>query len=1135
MAAWKAPFGRPMARTLIVAFVGALSCGGPLGAEEPVAPLLPGGVEPAAEAPASVATEQAPAAVVEAARQDTSAATVPTGLPDVWYLPDAGGRLRPVLGFTLEDFRRALELARGARLPSEPRGVIVESLSIVGRAQGELAELRVELDLVQAQAERWVAAPLALEELVLRNPPAYAGEGSCLLAGTAPGSREAWLRGSTAPIKHHLVLEGWTRLVRGPAGQSLSLRVPPATRSRLELEIGEADVEVESVGSGILEPLPATTGATRATVTGLGPLCQLSWRPRRAAESASEPADVRSDHLFELAGSRVVVEAEFQWSEERPPTRRFLVEVPPGARWIERPTSGYRVTLAGASEPGPPSDPPAEGQRLWVEFDPAAPREAPLTLAAEWTFTDEEDAATSRRRTLAPLRVVGVGRQFGRWALSVDRGWEVRAVPGAGLSPLDLTLLPARWQRPEVELAFEYGALPATMEVELAPRPTFVAAEPRYRLEIARDTCELTARLAYRIRGARLEALALELPDWQLVAARPAELFGEGSLAADEAGGWRLPLAEPAAGDLRVELVWRRPTPQAGQVLDVRLPTLSAETVAPPVLEIAARPNVAVLPRGGELVGLEPLDPAGQEAEAGAPRPQFAYQAPGGVGRFVADVVHREQAIAVAVESEVRLGVETIQVRQQFRYRVDHEPLAALDWECPSGLEPTVTLRGGGPSTTWSPSQPDTPARRSLVLPEPRLGPIEVELNFVLPTPVVDADTSVPKRIPLVVPAAGTLSEHVLAVQVAEGLAVELAPQALWKPVAGAEANEAPDALRLTATESPPEVALLLSRDSLPLAGAVRLEAQWIQTRLGPTSREERVVFRLRSREPRVEVRLGEGVVAGEIEAWLDGQPLAVRLAENNRLWLAWPGDAPAESHVLDLRYRFREPRTPWLPGTPNLVAAKLAAATWCRQTYWQVVTPATCFVGLDPPGYASEFTWDWQRFYWGRRPRWEQPQLERWVGALPLQGPAAGTHRYLYSTSGAPRGLPLRIVSRTTLVLATSGITLAVGLLALYLPWVRGPGCLLTVAVALGAGALIYPEISLVVAQAGALGGLLAALAGWLRARERWPARVGGASTATFSPDRSSRRRVAAAVGSARRVELATVVLPPPPSEPAP
>src|SRR5690606_513480 len=90
--------------------------------------------------------------------------------------------------------------------------------------------------------------------------------------------------------------------------------------------------------------------------------------------------------------------------------------------------------------------------------------------------------------------------------------------------------------------------------------------------------------------------------------------------------------------------------------------------------------------------------------------------------------------------------------------------------------------------------------------------------------------------------------------------------------------------------------------------------------------------------------------------------------------------------------------------------------------------------------------------------------------------------NEYLFSASEPVDRLRFVAAPRSWIVAAASGALLLVGLLLLYVPAIRRPGVLLTAAVGLAATAMLYPHTAVVLAQAAALGLLLAVVAGLLK-----------------------------------------------------
>jgi hypothetical protein len=136
------------------------------------------------------------------------------------------------------------------------------------------------------------------------------------------------------------------------------------------------------------------------------------------------------------------------------------------------------------------------------------------------------------------------------------------------------------------------------------------------------------------------------------------------------------------------------------------------------------------------------------------------------------------------------------------------------------------------------------------------------------------------------------------------------------------------------------------------------------------------------------------------------------------------------------------------------------------------------------------------------------------------------GGNAYLFSSLGPPPAVRVATVPRTWLVLIASGVVFLAGALLLKLPWLRRREVLFVAAVMLTAIALLYPEPSVLVAQAASLG--LLAMVGVVALKRGLaiyrPLLVGGSTTASGKAlrgsslsHRSAMERPALAVGSSR------------------
>jgi hypothetical protein len=193
---------------------------------------------------------------------------------------------------------------------------------------------------------------------------------------------------------------------------------------------------------------------------------------------------------------------------------------------------------------------------------------------------------------------------------------------------------------------------------------------------------------------------------------------------------------------------------------------------------------------------------------------------------------------------------------------------------------------------------------------------------------------------------------------------------------------------------------------------------------------------------------------------------------------------------VLEVRYGFPDRGAGQSPLSIEL--PKLGAGAIARRTYWQLVLPRDEFLVAGPAALTPETAWGWNRFYWVRRPLLDQSDLENWIfdrrDLLDRGGPASSpaplspsANQYLFSSLEIGGPLEVRTASRSALVLIGSGIVLLAGLLLIYVPALRHPALLFIAALAVLAGAMTYPEVTLLWLQAAVAGAVLTLVAGLL------------------------------------------------------
>jgi hypothetical protein len=206
---------------------------------------------------------------------------------------------------------------------------------------------------------------------------------------------------------------------------------------------------------------------------------------------------------------------------------------------------------------------------------------------------------------------------------------------------------------------------------------------------------------------------------------------------------------------------------------------------------------------------------------------------------------------------------------------------------------------------------------------------------------------------------------------------------------------------------------------------------------------------------------------------------------------------------------------------------------------YWQLVLPENEHVISEPRDLTPEYTWGWQRMFWGRQPLRRQEELELWSGAMQRDPPPVATSQYLFSAVGPRQQLFVRTTHRSWIVGAASLLVLVAGLLLIYLPAVRRSGVLLLVAIVLVAMSWWTPSTTILLAQAASVGMVLALTALWLarsvaRAGTTDVVAGGGASSIIEISTTQLRQTPASSSANLARASTATALTPsqPPPSD---
>ncbi|GAB6186598.1 hypothetical protein JCM17478_21000 [Thermopirellula anaerolimosa] len=1008
--------------------------------------------------------------------------------PEQIYIRDADGNLKLMLGWTMEQFEQLVRIRDGlVQTDSTPRFVINE-IQLTGKTEGAVARLTAVISLRVKDAET-VRVPLRMGEAVPLSPPEYQGGGEMWIIPNRPGwDYTAYLRGD--PAQDHVIrLELLVPVEDLGNERGLSLSLPDAAVSRLQLDIPESPLlATNRGGSGILQVDSLPAGGSRLELVGLGPALKIAWQEDRSKQAEGGTAvEVDGETLVRFGSGKVAFDARLSVKTYGGPLERIVVKLPPECDLVtaDGVSTAFRV-MQGAQANG------AAGGKV-VEL--AAER--PVTGPVEIRLTAQRPASEADSPVpLAGFEVLGAVRQTGRIGLVVPNDLLLLWGNSQGVRQVEPKRLVGG---AEASFAFEYFGFPFDLSVTPVPRRSHVTVTPRYRLEVGAARTDAEVNLSYEVRGAESSSFAVELYDWVLDEIVPSSVIPpEGIIEKD--GVTTFSLQQRVMGKLEVTLKLHRDHRSDEQPLKLSLPSPRADVVVPAELVVIPATNVQWTPRPSECVGLTSLVTGGN-GDRGKSAQLFRVQKNPAV--LVADWKTHAQEVRAQISTHITVEADRANIEQQIRFQVAYEPRTqpwrlAVPASVPTAglsvlldrrripLDSSTVIARGDATPTGADGSEDqaTPATViEIPLPAAVLGDSGVSLQYTVALPQDSNAKEGEWVLPLVQPLDAT--------DVRQSLSLQMDDDVAWRQVQppwsvnddAILAQDSGGVSFFSATGPVDSVRIAWIRS--PSARMVAIDRAWIQTWLDPIGRQERAVFRFRTKLNNVELALPRGTRWEAVQVLLDGKPTQVSAPTPKGLII--PLEAPAEgnrpvTHFLEIWYELPRVDLGW--GRQRLEFPRLGPEAYGRNWYWELILPPTEHFLSVGQGWVAEYRWEWQGSGWVRRPSLSEADLEAWIGsATESRQTPLRANRYLFSSLHPVDVSRVLIVRRTWLVTVCSGIVLALGLLWLYAPAVRHPWfAWLLLTVVLGFFA-VRADWGVLVAQASAFGAALAVTA-WMLQR---------------------------------------------------
>ena len=1041
--------------------------------EDRVKPVHPSSPAPSADAPSTQRSVPQP-----------EAAVVDVG-PDIYYLPDEQGKLRPVPGWTLEDFRRLIDqqTAEGQAPPFN-----LQRLTAQGQVEGTHVRLNVEITIKTAEQrrDRWVRVPLQLNGAILAEP-AKTNRGTLMLEYQQGGEGYiAWIKGAgdePAVLTLPMLLP-----VKSAGGQQqITWSLPRVAPSQLKLLVPLANAQAEVSSGGTLLPPAAASGGSELTVLGLGGDLRLGWQGADQRDSSRGGLmEVEGNHLVRVERGLIRTQAQFSIRSLGGTIDRIRIRLPRGARLVpDGAARGYTVRVVEAERKTP-----ADRDRPLVEVQLDKEGRGPVSipLACEQSF---DVSGLKKPLELATFDVEGAARHWGSIAVQVVGDWHlfwedtdhVRRVDSA------LATLPAG----DLTASFEYSGQPYRLAARIAPPVTRVSVEPQYVLMVSADGTagathlKLDARLKYRVSGAKVFQLPIDLAGWELQEGEvgPASRVDVARLPPAAAGPRIIPLVAPQKGEFEITFSAQRRLPVG--TLTTSFPRPLADNVAAATVVVVPDDNVQLTPQRDAMAGLAPLPVTPPLSLPQRVQSPLYYRAEKPDARLAAKVQIQGRSVAAESSSVLRVLERAIQVRQTIRFEVSYEAVEWLSLLVPRELTEPGALEIALAGASIHPllvrrNAPDEASaghvELRVPLTKPRIGTIDLVLHYQIPIGRPQSADAGEHILPLVAPADVKVQRSELMLEPSTAAAAQVA-DAAWSPsedIAGGSAGR-----RYRANGAPLQVALLVRSQGPSTSGNVVVQRGWVQSWFSGKFRHDQAAYLLRNREDRLQIELPDGAEQAASEVWLDGKPVVAEFNSASSLTVPLPVDNGP--HRLMLRYRVPVQGSGWFR---RAQLPRFPSGTWVQRMYWQLVLPPDAHLLALPLGTTPEYLWQRQGWIWQRQSSLDELALAQWIGLPTDEARVPATaQRYLLSLSDASGDYRLSVIPRGALVLISAGSILCAGLLFVYVPRLRHPGIVLAVVTLPLVLALFFPEPALLASQPAVLGlalvFLVAALRRWL------------------------------------------------------
>ena len=998
-----------------------------------------------------------------------------------WFKDKTTGELVPVAG-TLEDLQK-LKLLSKQLIPPDPAPdvyVFQGDVGLTGTADEHVAQFTVKVNIrirenSDSESLSWIRVPLRLNQTILMSD-AYVGPGELLVSYDKQGDGYvAWLR--AAPNSDHAITLNIKLPVVRVAGKLRVSLLTPQRPTRLQLEVPGSDLDVTTNDSEVNILTTSKVGGqkTRISVENVGGPLEVTWREKNLTDpvlisTATTQATIK--------GQQIDYETNLRVRSYGAPIRTFDVRLPTGAILIPEPTPGVGIEVVAET---------GRNTRL-VRVTRQDGKEDPALEVRLKAFSISADKVTAGQTEMSGFDVVGAVRQTGSLDLAVVGDWTVDWFPGSYVRQVQVS----ESQRQNGAVArFEYDRQPFSLKVEVRARESRIRVEPTYSLHVEATQLRLIATLKYTASGARTRELLIQADGWEIDRVLPADLIAE-TISLTETTPLTIPLArngKPIAEDFEIRIEAHRPISSDDKSFSVVLPRTVNGVASPATVAVFPADNVDLTLRGEEIKGLiAESAPPDLESPNTQQLPMFYVEEPSEEASvFAGDFEVRSRVVAANVANTLRFTASTLAIEQRFDLEISYEPLRQIKFNIPEGTVPNdqiqffelisedTTATNGGlrerplPVLGIMPTEDPGIVEVTVDLLEDRIKPCSIAARYTLPITPEATDDSLPlKLIRVAVDPSITVGTSKLRLVATEEVEVELVSSG-WDILIDDLLDPSSRDQLFQTSGGVAEVDVVVRLVQTPQLGATVLEKFWLQSFLSRLTRQDRACFQLRTDSERIQVQLPAGASLVGVAVQGNKQQNA-EASGSGVVAIDLDPEESSNAYAVEVWYEFAARDVPVARLTVE--PPKLLGVQRSRRIYWQLILPYDEHLLIPSPSLTPEYVWRWNSNHWGRHTNRRQADLEDIMTASRQWSPSdQSVNQYLFTSVGPILPVEFITASRGSLTLVMSLTVLVAGLCLIYFSWARHPASLLIVGVVVASLGFVFPEPTIVGAQAAGLG----------------------------------------------------------------